>query len=277
LPSCKFHLPGPDENEWRVSEYHWTTARLLEAWSRADDLPDTRMPLEKDFSPTLAGSDRALIQPRILDWLRTVPALIRREAASPDERGRPVCVGLKLFNALFDDAFQVAMLEAIHDAGASRPDYFIYGNRLFDPQREFDGHRGIACGGPDLSDRNLRVLDRFRESVRASNIVAPCLPWSATGNITTGRMALEYALRGASSFQLHTYFQLPAEQYRMIAGTRAQKALHELYFHPQTGWIAWMHHLAHVLALSRTPLRFQDAVGRADDVAIERSRQANSS
>ena len=85
------------------------------------------------------------------------PALIR-DAGPPGA----VKVGLKLFNSLDDDAFQLAMLAAVHDPGVSRPDYLIYANRLFDPERVFDGHRGIAYGGPDLSDRNLRLLGSLR-------------------------------------------------------------------------------------------------------------------
>ncbi|MCH7988020.1 MAG: hypothetical protein IID46_02595 [Planctomycetes bacterium] len=88
------------------------------------------------------------------------------------------------------------------------------------------------------------------------------LPWSATGNIVTGKMALEYALRGASSFQLHTFFQLPADQYRMTTGSKTQKALHELYFHPQTGFVVWMHHLADALGLQNDPIRFRDVIGQ---------------
>ena len=244
VPSCKYHLPSPNEPEWRVGEYDFTTAKLLEAW-QSDTEP---MPLEKDFSPTLAGSDRAATQAKILEWLRVVPKLMR-EAATKSGLGE-IRVGMKLFNALFDDGYQLQMLDAIHGAAAKRPDFFIYANRLFDPTREFDGQRGVAFGGPDLSDRNLRVLDQWRAS-------SP-LPWSATGNITTGRMAVEYLLRGATSFQLHTFFQLPAEHYAMRTGHRTQRALHELHFHPQTGFVAWLHHLANQRGHSGRPIRLLD-------------------
>lgn len=262
VPSCKFHLPTIEESAWKVSEYEYTLQHMLAAWHAVHDGP---MPLEKDFSPTLAGSERARAESQILRWLRTVPRLVR--AAAP----APVRVGLKLFNALFDDEFQLAMLRAIHAAGGDRPDFFVYANRLFDPEREFDGHRGIAYGGPDLSERNLRVMTAFqRESTggnppgraAADDSLLQPLPWSATGDIGTGKMALEYALRGASSFQLHTFFQLPATEYRMQGGSRTEKALHELYFHPQTGFVVWMHHLARVLGLTGDPLRFRDVIGR---------------
>lgn len=303
VPSCKYHLPMPGESEWRVAEYSHTTPRILQAWLEGADSATAVMPLEKDFSPTLAGSDRAAAQARILEWLREVPTLIRQSVSEPligddrasgrgevpdidDSRGAKVRVGLKLFNALFDDDFQLAMLRSIQTPGAGRPDFYVYGNRLFDPQCEFDGKRGIAYGGPDLSDRNLRVMTRFQQEQSstepfpgsplrpdAADHISPAdlplrdlpwseLPWSATGNITTGRMALEYALRGASSFQLHTFFQLPARVYRMQAGSKTQKGLHELYFHPETGFIVWMHDIASRLGLPNRPIRFADIVGQ---------------
>lgn len=263
VPSCKYHLPSPNEPEWRVGEYDFTTAKLLEAWQSSG----SPMPLEKDFSPTLAGSDLAAAKAKILEWLRVVPKLIH-DSAARSGLGQ-VRVGMKLFNALFDDAFQLEMLDAIHGAAVDRPEFFIYANRLFDPNREFDGQRGVAFGGPDLSDRNLRVLDEWlarrgrnvRDSAadhsltrRAGNV----LPWSATGNITTGRMAVEYLRRGATSFQLHTFFQLPAENYSMKVGNRTQRALHELHVHPQTGFVVWLHHLANQRGVSKRPIRLLD-------------------
>ena len=266
VPSCKYHLPSPNEPEWRVGEYDFTTAKMLEAWQ-----PDASpMPLEKDFSPTLAGSDRAAAQAKILEWLRVVPKLVR-DSAAKSGLGE-VRVGMKLFNALFDDGFQLEMLDAIHGDKAERPDFFIYANRLFDPNREFDGQRGVAYGGPDLSDRNLRVLDQWQEKLTRSAsegfagermpepslALRVSLPWSATGNITTGRMAVEYLRRGATSFQLHTFFQLPAEQYAMKFGSRTQRALHELHFHPQTGFVVWLHHLASQRGMTSRPIRLMN-------------------
>ncbi len=250
VPSVKYHLPAPGESEWLVEEYEHTTQKLVEAWQTTDDSP---MPLEKDFSPTLAGSGHARVRETVIEWLRRVPALIRGAV----DGGR-VVVGLKIFNALFDDEFQLALLRSIQEAdGIEATDWWTYGNRLFDPRREFDGHRGIAYGGPDLSDRNLRVLSAFQADV------GPAMrPLAATGNINSGRMALEYALRGASSFQLHTFFQLPNERYALTGGTRTQKALHELYLHPEDGLVVWLEHLARRWGLAHDPLRFVDVVGR---------------
>ena len=92
------------------------------------------MPIEKDFSPTLAGSDRAAQKHIILQWLMRVTRLIR-QAASPAR----IKVGLKLFNAVFDDDFQLEMLRAINKASEAEdvPDFLVYCNRLFDPDREF--------------------------------------------------------------------------------------------------------------------------------------------
>lgn len=275
VPSCKYHLPSAEETAWKTDEYEYTTARLLEAWHGLDQSalqgagqPATAqvMPLEKDFSPTLAGSDRAAMQSRVLDWLREVPRLIHDAASragvatgcGASSTGQ-VKVGLKLFNALFDDEFQVEMLRTAHLPADDRADFLVYGNRLFDPEREFDGQRGIAYGGPDLLDRNLRVLDRFLDEAAArGESPQPHLPWSATGNMTSGRTAVEYALRGATTFQLHTFCQLPSHEYRRATGSRTQRALHELYLHPEHGLVVWMHHLAGVCGRNSTPVRFCD-------------------
>jgi hypothetical protein len=241
-PSCKYHLPAPGEREWKTGEYGYTTARLLDVWQAQG--PPGPMPIEKDFSPTLAGSDRAAQVETVLRWLRAVSGLVRRGGAP-----RRVSVGLKLFNAVFEDSFQLEMLRAVNErcAGDERPDFLVYANRLFDPHREFDGVRGVAYGGPDLSARNLRVLARLRRLERAGQI-EPCrLPLSATGNIESGRTACEYLLRGASSFQLHTYFQLPGSEFRMRRSGKIARALHELYFNPERGLIAWLLHLRRAL------------------------------
>ena len=273
VPSCKYHLPSLGENTWNESEYEYTTCRMLQAWRKHAESAEEPMPLEKDFSPTLAGSDRALLKSKILEWLRRVPRMIRNSvklqenstggqgASEADSCAPQIRVGLKLFNALFDDEFQLEMLKTVHEPGISRPDYYVYANRLFDPNRTFEGRSGIAYGGPDLSDRNLRVLSRFHVKRSSMN---EWLPWSATGNICTGKMALEYALRGAGSFQMHTVFQLPSDVYSMNGGNKTQKALHELYFHPKTGFVVWLLHVAGTLDLPHEVIRFRDVVGRMD-------------
>ena len=205
VPSVKYHLPPLDE-PFRDGEYRHTTMRLAQAWGMPPLL------LEKDFSPTLAGDALAADRAQILRWLREVPGRIR--AAAP----LPVRVAVKLMNARFDDGFQLEMMHA-----AAEADALVCFNRLF------DAHRGVAYGGWDLSDRNLRVLDRLTPG-------SP--PLTGTGNICSGRMVLEYARRGCESVELHTFFQLPLSEYPATQGSRTQRALHALVFAPHDGLIA---------------------------------------
>ncbi len=220
IPSVKYHLPKPDETVWRTGEYEFTTSELHAIWKKHRTEP---MPLEKDFSPTLAGDiNFSRVQENILEWLRMVPSIIQRTSVGHDVR-----LGLKLFNASHSDDFQIEMLNACATSNR-RADYLIYGNRLFDPTRTYEGVTGVAYGGPNLSDRNLSILDQWYNQ----------FPLSATGNITTGRTAFEYLKRGATSFQMHTLFQLPDSQFDMKGDTRTARALHRLLFHPEHGFLA---------------------------------------
>lgn len=208
VPSVKYHLPRLDE-AFRDEEYAHTTKALAAAWGQSPLL------LEKDFSPTLAGDPLADERDQILRWLREVPRHIRAHA--------DVRLGLKLMNARFDDDFQRQMMDA-----AASADALVVFNRLFDAQT------GVAYGGPELSDRNLRVLDRPSSRLP----VRPSL--CGTGNVNSGRMIVAYAERGCSSVQLHTFFQLPLEEYPATDGSRTQRALHALLFHPHDGLVAVM-------------------------------------
>ena len=231
VPSVKYHLPRLGE-AFRAAEYRNTTARLSSAWGPGD------LPVEKDFSPTLAGNELADEQEQILRWLREVPGQVRQAAGSA-----PVRLALKLMNARFDDDFQLTMLAAARSA-----DSLIVFNRLWDPAP------GVAYGGYDLSDRNLRVLD----AARGQGMLLPAL--TGTGNVSSGRMILRYALAGCESVQLHTFFQLPLSEYPATEGSRPQRALHALLFHPQEGMIAGMLDLEAEGALNRRDgeLRFLD-------------------
>jgi hypothetical protein len=211
VPSVKYHLPRMGE-DFREGEYRHTTAGLLRAWGSHP------LPLEKDFSPTLAGDSLADERERIIRWLQEVPALIRRAAGD-----KTVRVALKLMNARHGDSFQLDMVEA-----AGGADALICFNRLWSAER------GVAYGGYDLSDRNLRAL----AAVRSARIHRP--PLTGTGNVTSGRMILEYAKLGCESLQLHTFFQLPLSEYPATGGSRTQRALHALVFHPESGLIAGM-------------------------------------
>lgn len=219
VASVKYHLPTLGE-QFRVAEYAYTTRALATAWA------DAPLLLEVDFSPTLAGDPLASEQGQILRWLREIPELIRDSAFYP-----PKHIALKLMNARFDDAFQLAMMDAASDANA-----LVVFNRLFDAERQ------VAYGGWELSDRNLRVLDAYGRAGRPSRTSVRGRPpeLCGTGNIGSGRMILEYARRGCTSVQLHTFFQLPLEHYPATAGSRTQRALHALIFDPVDGLIAGM-------------------------------------
>ncbi len=247
IPSVKYHLPRGGE-PFRTEEYRHTTAQLLAVWERKGRADP--MPLEKDFSPTLAGDARSADRDAVLRWLERVPALI--DGAAP---GR-VRVGVKVMNAMADDDFQVAMLEVLSRPAQSQPAFLVVFNRLFDETR------GVAYGGWDLSDRNLRVLDLARRR----GVGLPSL--SATGNICSGRVMLEYALRGCENGQVHTFFQLPRDSYLATGsgGSRSSRALHTLLLHPADGLVAWLWHLNEAARLEEVDglLRFRDAIGAAD-------------
>ena len=212
VPSVKYHLPRLAE-PFREGEYRHTTAQLADAWREPPLL------VEKDFSPTLAGDALADDRAQILRWLREVPGRIRAASRIP------VRVAVKLMNARFDDAFQIEMMNASAEADA-----LVCFNRLFDAER------GVAYGGWDLSDRNLRVLEN-----QLTPGASPGFPGlTGTGNICSGRMILEYARRGCESVQLHSFFQLPLSEYPATHGSRVQRALHALIFHPRDGLIAVM-------------------------------------
>jgi hypothetical protein len=267
VPSVKYHLPAPGETEWRTDEYVQTTGALLEAFRAAGGV--VPMPVEKDFSPTLAGSDRAGRRSIVLEWLKRVPDLIRGAVSKPS--GEWLRVGLKLFNSVDTDDFQVEMLAEAH-CGPSRSDFLVYANRLFDPDRVFEGTRGVAYGGPDLSDRNLRLLSALRSAQARGDIDPYPLEISGTGDIHSGRIAVEYALRGCTSFQIHTLFQLPATEFAMRVGTKVERAMHRLYFDPDEGFIVWAHHAANCLGVGqdRDLVRFLDLAARGAESALLR-------
>ena len=229
VPSVKYHLPRLDE-PFRDAEYRYTTRRLAEAWGVGD------LPIEKDFSPTLAGDPLADERGRILRWLREVPERIRSSAGST-----PVRLALKLMNARFDDAFQREMM-----AAAAGADALVCFNRLW------DATAGVAYGGWELSERNLRVL-RAGGRPRQAALVG-------TGNVCSGRVVLDYARAGCQSVELHTFFQLPLVEYPATGGSRTQRALHALLFHPVDGLVAGMLELERQDVLHRRggELRFLD-------------------
>jgi len=217
--SVKYHLPGNPDEPFRESEYRYTTQALAAAWR---DAAGKGAPIiEKDFSPTLAGDERSDERANVLRWLREVPRLVANAGAGP------IDLGMKVMNARFDDAFQSEMLAALEDASQVR--FRVAFNRLFDDER------GVAYGGPALARRNLHALDAF-----ITRHEAPPAALSGTGDIHSGRRMIEYALRGAESGQIHTFFQLPRALYRSGCASRTAAALHELVLHPDHGLVAWL-------------------------------------
>lgn len=225
VPSVKFHLPTGG-TDYEVAEYRHTTRTLEDAW-RSAGAPGALI-MEKDFSPTLAGDSRASDRGDVLRWLTDVPRLIQESS------GQGVRLGVKVMNALFDDAFQLEMLERLTptpNATDSPVAFLVVFNRLYDPVE------GVAFGGWDLSERNLRVLEMARE---AGVHLPPC---SATGNICSGRVMAEYARRGCENGQIHTFFQLPNQEYIATGGNRTARALFTLLLHPGHGLVPWLWHL----------------------------------
>jgi hypothetical protein len=168
-----------------------------------------------------------------------------------------VQLALKLMNARFDDAFQLEMLQAARSADA-----LIVFNRLW------DAAAGVAYGGDDLSERNLRVLHAARDA----GVNGP--PLVGTGNVCSGRTILEYARLGCESVQLHTYFQLPLSEYPATEGSRTQRALHTLVFHPADGLVAGILELESQGSLERQggELRFLDLVNASESLATRQPR-----
>jgi hypothetical protein len=229
VPSAKLHLPLAGEKFDR-EEYRHTLGVLAQAWG------DGPLLLEKDFSPTLAGDARADDRETVLRWIRDVPDVVRSCACGE------VRLAMKLMNARFGAGFQQAMLSAA--AGADTVTVF---NRLWDEERH------VAFGGWALSDRNLAVLDG----------AGPGGPErSGTGNVCSGRQIVEYARRGCTSVQLHTFFQLPLSAYAATHGGRTARALHALVFDPVDGLVACLLELEEhgVLARHVGELRFLDLV-----------------
>lgn len=229
-PSVKYHLPAAGEGDFSTGEYRYTTQALQDVWQSARS---GVMPLEKDFSPTLAGDDRSREQEQILTWLRRVPELIYGAAKDPG-----LCLGVKLMNTRFDLDFQVEMMRVLLDETERAPDFVVYANRLFDPQKEFEGKVGVAYGGPDLSHRNLEGLRAIHDAIHSGRIHRPLPPVSGTGDILTGSMAIAYGLLGATSCQMHTLFQLPDTEFGATTRSKTAAVLHHLVLHPESGLVA---------------------------------------
>ncbi|ACR79399.1 hypothetical protein [Kosmotoga olearia] len=249
--SSQFHLPEVDE-EFRREEYQYTGQQIVNAYlSVKGNLPCI---LEIDFSPTVNLNPGAEDEKNVLRWFREVPRLIRKVV------GKQTILGVKIFNTIRGSEFQKKILKELlnsHD----EIDYLTCFNRLLDKEK------GMTYGGYDLSDTNLYILDSLKNEILKARERG--LTISATGNICSGKMMIEYALRGATNGQCHTFFQLPLEEYRMKRGNRSERALHKLLFHPEEGLLVAMKWLEEKGYLFRVDdlLRFLDIF----DHSIERS------
>jgi dihydroorotate dehydrogenase len=255
IPSCKFNLPSSKEEEFNEAEYAYTLEKLMKVWT--DNIGEYPMHLEKDFSPTLAGSDLSKKKETILWWLYKVPNIIKKFA----QEGK-LFLGIKLMNATFEDEFQLKLLKSMMGSKENGVDYLICFNRLFDYDKVFEGKKGVAYGGFDLSDRNLMALTELRVLQQGEGLELKDIPISATGNVQSGKVMLEYALRGCENGQIHTYFQVPDSNYKMKKGNRVSKALYELIFNPETGLLAGMLYLNEkgLLDKQNNILKFSDVV-----------------
>jgi len=185
--------------------------------------------VEIDISPTLnllpgADDDRT--------FRRYVAVSV--DAFRKGLNGRGKCI-VKIPNGGRDADFQVRLVQDSLDIGGGAVKAVIAGNRLFDKSGEFEGQVGIAYGGWDLSNINLMTLDGMKN-------VGLYIPVIATGNICSGKIMAEYAVRGCLAGEIHTFFQLKPSAYRAPSGEGGLtwRALREIIFHPDDGLVAIM-------------------------------------
>ena len=227
-PSVKFHLPANLDEKWDKTEYEYTLNALAKAWQASGS--QSLLPVEKDFSPTLAGDRLGKQEKLIQRWLTEITSVIRNATSEQ------LALGIKLFNFVGDQEFQNEILRMCLE-DSCKPDFLVYANRLFNPDKTFEGLAGVAYGGPDLSDRNLSVLAKCRSETKQSNIEI-----SGTGDIDSGRTAVEYGLLGCSSIQMHTLFQISTDIPASSGLNRTRRTLATLVFHPVHGLTGWLLH-----------------------------------
>ncbi len=208
--------------------------------------------VEIDISPTLSllpGSQR----PEIFEnWVRTSVRAFR------DGIGDRGSFAVKLPNPGLGADFQAMLAKVSLEEGGKHMAGLVVANRLFDKDATFEGQEGVAFGGFDLSNINLETLD-----ILVSDGMNPSL--IGTGNICTGQMMAEYALRGCLSGEIHTFFQLPPSACRAKKGPggRTWRALRELVFHPDDGLVSVLLRLGKSGALPQSGhlISFKDLPG----------------
>lgn len=241
IASMKANFPRPGE-AWLEDEWTFTTQQLLNLGYRL---------FEIDFSPTLGASDRAAAPDTVLDWYRTSPALMRRAAR---EIGREIVIYSKIMNLEFGFEFQQAMIQAAIEGGC---DGVVIANRFFRPDLK------AAYGGPQLKERNLRLIRQVRQDdLRLLN--GRPLPIVATGGVYTGRDALQYLLLGADCVELLSFI-MQADLLKKDDTTGVlnpygkdvkrfnefDAVLYKLLLHPEDGLIAGLLHIQGTYRVSR--------------------------
>jgi hypothetical protein len=244
IPSLIFDITNPDR---AIKQGLYCIPKLYEVYLKIS--PAFQFLMEVDISPTLFFLPDSNDPDKVMNWVLT--------SVRAAKEGLPEgvkCV-VKLTNADRGAEYQLEMAQKALEVGGNKVSGLLIGNRLFDHNGEFEGKKGIAYGGFDLSNANLATLDLIKKA-------GIDIPLVATGNIHSGKMMCEYAIRGCLSGEMHTFFQLPSNAYRTpVKGLPRQwVALKELMFHPDDGLLAVMLKLERSGLLERRDgvLRFSD-------------------
>ncbi|MFH1677004.1 MAG: hypothetical protein ABIC40_08255 [bacterium] len=183
--------------------------------------------VEIDISPTMSLLPGAQDDETFRNYVRTSVVAFHKGLPS---KGR--CV-VKIPNSGRGAEFQLNLVRISIEESREKLAGLVIGNRLFDSEKVFEDQKGIAYGGFDLSDANLELLDSMQPYGNFPPLIG-------TGNIFSGKMMAEYAVRRCRAGELHTFFQLPADVYRAKSGPdgRIGCVIRELVFHPDDGLIA---------------------------------------
>ncbi len=244
IPSLMVDITDPARADEQAS---YCIGRLIDVHKAISS--DQEFLIEMDVSPTttlLPGSETADV---FAEWMRNSTASFNNALAG---YGKFI---VKIPNTGRGVDFQMSLVRSSIEKGSDKLAGLLIGNRLFDKEAVFEGQIGIAYGGWDLSNANLETLDRMiAEGIK--------IPLIGTGNICSGKMMAEYAIRGCLSGEMHTFFQLPPTAYRAPKGSggRTSRALRELIYHPDDGLVAVLLRLekSGKIIRSQDILRFTD-------------------
>jgi len=206
IASILCHLPRPGED---VSKEEWlhTTAAIA-------DLGYTH--IEIDFCPFLSSDDYTEDQRNVLDWYRTLPALMKSARAN-------IKVYPKMLNLDWGLDYQIRIADAAVQGGA---DGLVVANRFF--KKEYNS----AHGGWELRKRNLAQVTAIHERF-------PELALSATGGVYAGEHVLAYLRAGARNVQVLSFIMGQVRTpFAKTDGTKSEKVLHKLLLDPVDGLFA---------------------------------------